>query len=93
MNDRVRTSITPVSLNGFIYMVGNRSADRKPGKYLEALVVSGSFSSPPSVLHLPFYRLLGHYSETSLVHLLLELFVYHLKTEDGAISSIRWEAS
>ena len=78
-------------------MVGYRSADRKPGKYLEALVVSGSFSYdsslPLSFLHLPFYRLLGHYSETSLVHLPLELFVYHLKIEDGAISSIRWEVS
>ena len=43
MDDRVRTGITPVSLNGFIYMVGYRSADRKPGKYLEALVLFGFF--------------------------------------------------
>ena len=51
------------------------------------------FHYHPSFLHLPFYRLLGHYSETSLVHLLLELSVYHLKIEDGVISSIQWEAS
>ena len=43
LDDRVCTSITPVSLNGFICMVGCRSADRKSGKYLEALVDSESF--------------------------------------------------
>jgi hypothetical protein len=48
------------------------------------------FSLPSSFLH---YRLLGHYWETSLVHSLLELSVYHLKIKDGVISSIRWEVS
>jgi hypothetical protein len=72
LDDRICTSITPVSLNGFIYMVGCWSADRKPGKYLESLVVSGSFSLPLplSILYLPFFRLLGHYSATSLAHFL-----------------------
>ena len=46
-----------------------------------------------SIHHFLHYRLLGHYLETSLVHSLLELFVYHLKIKDGVISSIRWEVS
>ena len=83
LDDRVRTSISSVSINRFVYMVGCRSADRKSGRYLETPLVLYDCSL--------FYRLLGHYSDTSLVSSLLEpVSVYHLKIGDGVISSLRW---